>query len=216
MSMSPPSLIICFGDSLTAGYQAPTPLHPQGSETPYGTYLQQWLGPAVEVRISGICGEVTGEMAMRFRQDVLTPRPRYVILLGGTNDLGWNAHPREIMRNLVKMYEASLAEGITPVLVTVPSIRVEAGGSPEGQAWVQDHLDRREELNGLIAQYAERKRLPCVDLFAATAEDGSRQLAPQYSNDGLHLTTAGYRRLAELLFDQVFAAAFPQAPGKVR
>lgn len=212
--MSAPSIIVCFGDSLTAGYQSPTHRHPGGEETPYGTYLQEWLGPEADVRISGVCGEVTGEMAMRFRQDVLALHPRYVILLGGTNDLGWNAHPREIMRNLLKMYETALAQQVTPILVTVPSLRVDTEGSPDGQAWVQDHLDRREELNGMIRRYAEDKNLSCVDVFAATAEAGSRQLAPQYSNDGLHLTTLGYRRLAELLFDQVLAAAFPRAPGR--
>jgi lysophospholipase L1-like esterase len=166
------------------------------------------------VRVSGVCGEVTGEMVLRFRPDVLAHHPRYVVVLGGTNDLGWNAHPREIMRNLLKMYETSLAEQVTPILVTVPSLRVETEGSPDGRAWVLDHLDRREELNGMIRRYAKDKHLACVDLFAATAETGSRQLAPQYSNDGLHLTTLGYRRFAELLFDEVLAAAFPEAPGR--
>lgn len=216
MSSSGSSVIVCFGDSLTAGFQSPTPLHPGGEETPYGAFLQEWLGPAVQVYISGICGELTGEMAMRFRRDVLARHPQYVIILGGTNDLGWNGQPPEIMRNLVKMYENAMAEHITPVLVTVPSVRIETAGSPDGMAWVEDHLRRRDQLNGLIRQYGARKGVPCVDLFAATADAQSRQLAPQYSNDGLHLTTMGYRRLAELLFDQVFAAAFPQSPGRPR
>ena len=67
--------IICFGDSLTAGFQSPTPENPRGQETPYGHFLQEWLGPSVEIRVSGICGELTSEMAMRFRQDVLQHRP---------------------------------------------------------------------------------------------------------------------------------------------
>jgi lysophospholipase L1-like esterase len=32
------------------------------------------------------------------------------------------------------------------------------------------------------------------------------RLAAVYSNDGLHLTTDGYRKLATLLYEQVFAA----------
>ncbi len=56
-------LIICFGDSLTAGYQSPTPDSPQGRETPYGTFLQRHLGSTARVAISGVCGELTAEMA---------------------------------------------------------------------------------------------------------------------------------------------------------
>lgn len=202
----PSPTVICFGDSLTAGFQSPTPDNPTGRETPYGEFLQEQLGAGGQVRISGICGELTGEMAMRFRQDVLRHKPARVIILGGTNDLGWNARPPDIMRNLVKMYELALADRITPIPVTVPSIRVAAEqAGPDGLAWIDDHIARRRQLNGLIRQYAESKRLAWIDLFSATAEPETGQLAGQYSNDGLHLTTAGYRRLAQLLYDRVFA-----------
>ena len=196
--MSRSDLVICFGDSLTAGFQSPTRENPAGAETPYGHFLQTTLGAAAQVRVSGICGELTGEMVMRFRRDVLDHMPGYVPILGGTNDLGWNAAPGEIMRNLLKLYEQTRAAGGVPIPVTVPSIRVEdSQGSREGQEWVADHLARRQQLNGLILEYASSKGLAMVDLFAATADPESRQLAAIYSNDGIHLTTAGYRIFAE-------------------
>ncbi len=205
-------MIVCFGDSLTAGFQSPTPEHPGGLETPYGRFLQERLGSAVEIRVSGNCGELTGEMAMRFRRDVLQHRPSHVVLLGGTNDLGWNARPADIMRNLVKMYELARAEKILPVPVTVPSIRVDAAGAgPDAEAWIAQHLERRDALNGSIREYAVSHELPWIDLFTATAEPKTRLLAAQYSNDGLHLTTAGYRLLARLLYERVFAKVFPAA-----
>jgi len=200
--------IICFGDSLTAGFQSPTPDDPAGQETPYGLFLQEWLGPSVEVRISGVCGELTSEMAMRFRRDVLQHRPTHVVVLGGTNDLGWNAAPADIMRNLVKMHELARASQITPVPVTVPSLRVDVSeGGVDAQSWLEQHLERRRLLNALIEDYAVSKQLAWVDLFTATADPETSQLAAQYSNDGLHLTTAGYRLLARLLYNQVFANA---------
>ena len=200
--------IICFGDSLTAGFQSPTSDCPSGRETPYGTFLQEWLGPSTEVRVSGICGELTSEMAMRFRRDVLQHRPTHVVLLGGTNDLGWNAQPADIMRNLVKMYELARAADVLPVPVTVPSVRVDvAGGGPEAEAWLRQHVERRRLLNRLIEDYAAAKKLQWIDLFTATADRETGQLAAVYSNDGLHLTTAGYRLLACLLYDSVFSQA---------
>jgi lysophospholipase L1-like esterase len=199
-------MIICFGDSLTVGFQSPTPECPAGQETPYGRFLQEWLGPSVEIRVSGICGELTGEMAIRFRHDVIQRQPEHVVVLGGTNDLGWNVQPADIMRNLVNMYELARASNITPVPVTVPSVRIEISrGGPEEAAWLQQHLDRRQTLNRLIKDYAASKQLSCIDLFTATSDPATRQLAAPYSNDGLHLTTAGYRLLARLLYDQVFA-----------
>ena len=201
------SHIVCFGDSLTAGFQSPTADNPQGIETPYGRFLQELTGPAVRVSVSGICGELTGEMAMRFRSAVLAHQPTHVVILGGTNDLGWNALPADIMRNLLKMYELAAAAGIKPVPVTVPSIRVgDDLRSEEGRRWFVEHLDRRRQLNGLILRYAALKQLAAFDLFAATAEPETQQLAAEYSNDGLHLTTAGYRLVAERLYKEVFAA----------
>lgn len=205
--MSASSHIVCFGDSLTAGFQSPTADNPQGIETPYGRFLQELTGPAVRVSVSGVCGELTGEMAMRFRSAVLAHQPTHVVILGGTNDLGWNAVPADIMRNLLKMYELAAAAGIKPVPVTVPSIRVgDDFRSEEGRQWFAGHLDRRHQLNGLILRYAESKRLAAFDLFAATVEPETQQLAARYSNDGLHLTTAGYRLIAERLYQEVFAA----------
>ena len=208
VELSTTPLIVCFGDSLTAGFQTPNPPNPHGEETPYGQVLQERLGSLARVEISGICGEVTGEMLLRFRTAVLHRLPQTVIILGGTNDLGWNADPTEIMRNLIKMYELARAASIVPVPVTVPSIRVEVGrDNPEASSWLAEHIHRRQRLNALIADYAERKGLPYFDLFSATVEPHSLLLAEPYSNDGLHLTTSGYRLFGRLLYEQLFSSS---------
>lgn len=196
--MSRTPLVICFGDSLTAGFQSPTKENPAGRETPYGQFLQSYLAGAAVVRTSAMCGEVTGEMVMRFRRDVLTHQPRYVPILGGTNDLGWNTSPTDIMYNLITTYEQTLSAGGVPIPVTVPSIRVEdTSGGREEREWITHHLVRRRELNKLIQEYADSKKLAYVDLFSSTADPKNGQLAARYSNDGIHLTTAGYRMFAE-------------------
>jgi len=191
-------LIMCFGDSLTEGFQSPTPDNPMGRATPYGRFLEDYLGHAATVRTSGICGELTKEMVARFQRDVLNYKPGYVPILGGTNDLGWNVSPEDIAHNLAALYDRTLDAGAVPIPVTVPSIRVEGyEGSREGQEWVDGHLTRRHRLNVLIRDHATSRNLAWVDLFSATIDPDSGQLAHIYSNDGLHLTTAGYRLFAE-------------------
>ena len=196
--------IVTFGDSLTVGFQSPSAEYPDGISTPYGQFLQKLLGPSAEVIVSGLNGELTGEMAMRLGRDVIAAKPDYVVILGGANDLGWNARPAEIMRNLITMYERCRGASIQPVAVTVPSIR-----------GADSLIPPRQALNRLIAEYCQAKPQPMVDLFHATAEpDIPRpaddysvpRLAADYSNDGLHLTTAGYRLLADLLYRDVLAA----------
>jgi len=180
--------LIAFGDSLTVGYQTPSDENPGGEPTPYARFLQELIGPSVEVAVSGVNGELTGEMAMRLGRDVIELKPDTVVILGGSNDLGWNAQPAAIMRNLATMYERCRAAGIRPIGVTVPSIR-----------GFDALIPPRRVLNRLIADYGRTAAQPVVDLFAATAEPGSLRLAEPYSNDGLHLTTEGYRLFAELV-----------------
>jgi acyl-CoA thioesterase-1 len=192
VSLSSP-LIICFGDSLTAGFRSPTLEEPVPADTPYGTFLQHYLENQAVVRISGVCGERTVEMLERFPRDVVSTRPSYAVILGGTNDLGWNLAPHEIMTNLRRMYESAMNHAIQPVALTVPSIR-----------GYDAYIPGRQDLNGMIQTYCTQKHVPCVDLFAATAEPLTGRLAEPYSNDGLHLTLSGYRLIAKLLFEQVF------------
>jgi len=200
-------VIMCFGDSLTAGYQSATPASPTIRETPYGLFLQERLGSRARIEVSGVCGELTADMAMRYRRDVLERKPDLVVILGGTNDLGWNARPEEIMRNLLKMYEQARGAGIRLMAVTVPSLRPSGEiGDGAGEAWLQDHLKRRQVLNRLIDDYCRSKGVACVDLFAATSEVETGRLAAQFSNDGLHLTTEGYLQFADLVYREILAS----------
>ena len=193
--------IICFGDSLTAGYQSPTHAVPYVQETPYGTFLQERLGAQAIVRTSGVCGEMTHEMVLRFREDVLSHGPDYVVILGGANDLGCHVAPPDIFSHLLHMYERSLATGIHPIAVTVPSIRMEI--NPADRFWLEEFVRQRQHLNRLIRQYCAEHAVRCVDLFGATVEPNTLLLARPYSNDGLHLTTEGYRKMADLAYDEI-------------
>lgn len=197
-----PALVVCVGDSLTVGFQSPSRENPGGIETPYGRFLQERLGGEVLVHISGVCGEVTKDMVERFRRSVAGRKADYVVILGGTNDIEGGVSPEQIMANLTALYELTVKAGGVPIPVTVPSIRMEGNWSvSDASAWKVRYLDPRTVLNRLIRNYAESHSLAVVDLFSATLDSESGQLAAIYSNDGLHFTTAGYRRFAELVAD---------------
>jgi len=208
----PPLNIVCFGDSLTLGYQSPTLRSPSVQNIPYGNYLQEWLGDRGRVLVHGVCGETTQDMQLRYQEDVLDHLPQVVIILGGTNDLGLGINSTAIIGNLSFFYEQAQARGILPVAVTVPSLRDDVGQNEvfeEGQTLreltptVERAIALRVVLNQSIKELSCERHIPVVDWFAETSEVGTQALAPEYSNDGLHLNTMGYRKLAELVWKEV-------------
>ena len=197
---------------MTLGYQSPTLRAPFVENIPYGTYVQEWLGDRGRVLVQGVCGETTQDMRLRFQKDVLDHRPQVAIILGGTNDLGLGISLATMMENLKFFYEQLQTHGILPVAVTVPSLRDDIGQDDvfeKGQSLrgitpvVERAIALREILNQSIKDLSRERHIPVVDWFAETCEPKTQVLTSKYSNDGLHLTTAGYRKLAEMIWEQV-------------
>ena len=64
-------------------------------------------------------------------------------------------------------------------------------------------ITQRQILNQAIQEMGTQHQFPVIDLFTETSDPYTKLLANHYSNDGLHLSTAGYQKLAELIWDEV-------------
>ena len=202
-------LVVAFGNSLTAGYQSPTSGSPLPKMTPYTDNLKKMIDTALE-KINklnllnvifynkGVSGELTGDMLRRLDSDVLSVKPSYAIILGGSNDIGWSIETEEIMDNLTQMYEKASSVGIEVIACTIPSII-----GPETL------IKPRLKLNEMIQDYSFDNEIVCVDLFTSTITAGTNKLDKKYSSDGLHLNTAGYAKMAETFFEQAFSKLLP-------
>ena len=197
---------------MTLGWESPTFRSPVVENIPYGRYLEEWLGGRGQICIRGVCGETTQDMRARFHADVLDAKPTAVIILGGTNDLGLGLTPHKILGNLRFFYEQAQAHHILPIAITVPSLRDDSWQNVpdnEGRAFeelasvIEEAISARVILNQLIKDFCQERHIPIVDWFTETCESKTQALAARYSNDGLHLNVAGYKRLAELLWVQV-------------
>jgi lysophospholipase L1-like esterase len=184
--------IVCIGDSLTMGYQNPflNPLTVE--ETPYTDVLKGKLGERAKIYNKGLCGELTRDMLHRFERDVISHQPNYVIILGGSNDLGWGFPPKEICKNLVEMYKQARTAGIEPIACTVPSILT-----------FDDLIPARKKLNSLIKEHAKKQRILCVDLFSALSHPKTKRLREEFSSDGLHLSKEGYTVMGETIWREL-------------
>ena len=200
--------LVCFGDSLTAGYQNRADGFGLSVDTPPGGFIQEWVGSQAQVVVTGICGETTNEMVQRFSQAALACNPKFVVILGGTNDLGLGLTPLHICENLNQMYQHAREADIEPVGVTVPSIFLGEEGGTLIPDWAQNHIKKRLVLNKKISDICEKLNMKCLDLFRATGDSRGQLLDARFSSDGLHFNTAGYEAFARLIWNHVLADTF--------
>jgi acyl-CoA thioesterase-1 len=196
--MSSQIRVVALGDSLTVGFQSYGLNGDAVKSTPYTDFLigqtrRDFPSDSLSIEIinKGIVGELSAQMMARFDSDVIPLSPKVVIILGGSNDLGWGLAPREILENLSAIYSRSCENQITPIACTVPSIL----GYDEG-------IPPRIALNRLLQERCQEIGIRCVDVFRATLDKNTDRLALQYSSDGLHLNSDGYRKMGAAIYEE--------------
>jgi len=109
--VTPDSVVLAFGDSLTAGTGA-------ADEESYPAVLSKRLG--CRVINAGIPGEITEEGTARLPALLRQHKPQLVILCHGGNDMLRKIDDMTLTRHLRMMIAASQATGADVVLLGVP------------------------------------------------------------------------------------------------
>jgi lysophospholipase L1-like esterase len=144
------------------------------------------LFPGVKVANRGVSADTSSDVLRRIGQ-VTSGRPRKVFLMVGTNDLWERRSDRQILGNLDRIL-AAIQEGTPQTRVYVQSILPRQAR----------YAGRIRRLNEALRPLARRHGCAFIDLFEhLTAPDGS--IRDVYSNDGLHLTGAGYLLWRDLI-----------------
>ncbi|KAI4261761.1 MAG: hypothetical protein L6R42_003044 [Xanthoria sp. 1 TBL-2021] len=186
--------ILCFGDSLTAGYSAYGYSH-----YPYAAQIQKELKksfPAADAQVvvSGLSGDrvVAGQFLRRIKGMCATddyPPYDWTIVLGGTNDLGWSEPPDKVYQALKDIWSVALETGANVLALSV--LEAEHTGG--------DLIQRRNELNEMISRHSEH-RWHYMGLCAAVPYfNMSDTQKARIWDDGLHLTMAGYEMMGEAI-----------------
>lgn len=205
VSRTRPLNILAFGDSLTAGYyNYGARFHPYASHL---TRLFESANIPVKITQQGVSGElVVPSMTNRLRSTLEKDTSYdWIIILGGTNDLGYGFQPERIFNEgLEKMYEMCLnyRQGNAKLAaMTVIENAIYAPTKREDQ--------RRQKLNQMIRDYVdkvkEQNRVFLVDLdkgipYHSLTNNEERQ---KIWDDSIHLTPAGYDRMATLIFEAI-------------
>ncbi|HAO09521.1 MAG TPA: acylhydrolase [Chryseobacterium sp.] len=174
---------VFMGDSITEGWFSTDPLF---------FTKNNFVG-------RGISGQVTSQMLLRFREDVINLKPRRVIILAGTNDIAENQGPislDKVLGNIVSMVELAKANNIKVVLCSVlPAYDF---------GWRKDMhpAEKVIALNTMIEAYAKKNNIPYVD-YHSEMKDSRNGLDKIYTEDEIHPTAKGYEKMEAILMKRL-------------
>ena len=170
-------VIVCFGDSITAGYKA----------TPYPSNLQDMYGTASGTQIvnAGKGGENTYNGVYRIGGVLSENTPNYVVIMEGANDVMIGISPQTTAFNLNNMLEQTLNAGAKPILSTITPNISNAGYQPEN-------------YNPGIINLAQNGQTTLIDTYSAVVSNWSNLTV-----DGIHPNESGSVQIAQGFYSQL-------------
>ncbi|KAF2148907.1 SGNH hydrolase [Myriangium duriaei CBS 260.36] len=197
--------VLCFGDSLTKGFNRMS-----FNGHPYSTKLAETIATIlpeynIAATVSGALGDVVhGGTFVRRMNRAFSSNQQYdwTIVLGGTNDVANTTGTAEdIFHDLEKVYDIPLSHGSKLLALTIP----ETATADKGR----DEL--REKVNSLITTH-QAENFHVFDLDKAmpsrALSEADREL---YWDDGTHCTAAGYDLIGQRV-GEALALLMTQGP----
>lgn len=177
VSLSYADVILCFGDSITAGYRA----------TPYPTNLQNMYGSSSGTQIinAGSGGENTYNGVNRLEGELSQYSPNYVVIMEGANDVMAGISSSTTTFNLNNMVQQAVTAGATPILSTITPNSSNSGYQPEN-------------YNPSIIELAQNNNITLVDTYSNVVSDWSN-----LNVDGIHPNEAGSQTIAQGFYSQL-------------
>jgi len=186
VDMTKPAYSACFGDSITHGGGAIS-YSPSDWEYDFETYLRF---PTVNL---GRSGDTINSMTERFKSDVLPFRPKYLIILGGTNSIRGGTSGFEVIRELTRLRNMCEKQDIRPIFLTLPPINPEAIERVFGEKTDPKWRGEMDIVNHFI-----RQQKYYIDI-APYLSDSEGNIPEYYAIDGLHPDISGKKMIARLI-----------------
>jgi lysophospholipase L1-like esterase len=160
----------------------------------------------------GISGQISPQLLLRFRQDVIELKPKLVIILAGSNDIsGSTGHVTNarIMNNIRAMAELATANKIRVIVcayLPVYDYPWRKGIEPSGKI-----ISLNEEIKKFVAV----NKLTLLDYFTPLVDERNGQ-KESLSLDGVHPNEAGYTVMAPVTEKAIRAALKQPLPAAIR
>jgi len=201
--------IICFGDSIAEGGDFDKPKR-------WTSLLQARLDEkfpgSYRVINKGIGGNTSAQGFDRFFDDVLPYLPGLLLVEFGFNDTNvkdWSIEPRvsleEFIRNLREFHRITTAKNTSCVFILNHTIAEVDGSQGNGLTYNENLLP----YDQAVIAMAEELKAEVIDLPGLMAGNGV-PLKEYLSNDNLHLSEAGNKHYAQMVFDVIIEKNFYQ------
>ncbi|QNE41948.1 family 20 glycosylhydrolase (plasmid) [Hymenobacter sp. NBH84] len=153
-----------------------------------------------QVKNRGISGDVSAGVLNRVGE-VVARRPAKVFVLIGTNDLAGKVPPDSVVKNITWLADYLRQESPATRLYVQSILPVnDAFGKFAGHVHNGALIN---QVNEQLRRLATAHGYTYLDLHAGFA-DATGKLDARYTNDGLHLTGAGYMRWKHLIYPKVY------------
>lgn len=170
--------VVFIGDEITEFWGAS-----QGRFFPGRPYLNR-----------GIKGQTSPQMLVRFRQDVISLKPRVVVIQAGLNDVASINSPITqpmFAENIMSMVDLAKAHNIRVVLASL---------TPVCDCYTKQTALRSQGkiigMNGWLKEYSREAGLTYLDYYSALAD--GRNLRKELTSDGLVPNVPGYDLMSPL------------------
>jgi len=170
--------VLVVGDSLTVGYLPK---------------LKTWLA-SDDVIGTGLGGAQVAAITKK-AAEYYGQQPTHFVVLAGINDVSSGKSSSTIYKALEALWRAAKdATGAKVVAVLLTP----CGGYPKCKAGTA-FATTREQVNNLISSALGTGAPLDAVVDTSSLGDDNGKLLPEYSSGGLHMTSAGYQKLAELV-----------------
>jgi lysophospholipase L1-like esterase len=195
-SAAEPSVYVALGASDAVGVGADHP-----STEGWVPLVSDELPANPQLINLGISGATVGDVISQELPVAIDARPDWVSIWPGINDLRHDVSQATFASNLDTLLERLTQQTTTRVIVlNIPDLRL----VPAFATVDPVTLDRTvRDWNETIAQAARQHNAILVDLYEHSQEIAGHK--EDISSDGFHPSTAGYRRIADLVLKTVHA-----------
>lgn len=175
-----------FGDSITHGGGAVS-YSPSDWDYSYQTYL------SFPVANLGRSGDTSETMLERFDRDVLPFKPKFLIIMGGTNSLRGGVPSADVIRDLALIRNKCIQQGIRPIFLTLPPINPANIEKVFSEETTPNWRAEFDAVNEFIRQ--QRYYIDLEPYFS----DADGELPDHFAIDGLHMDIEGKKRMAQII-----------------
>ncbi|MFI8657627.1 SGNH/GDSL hydrolase family protein [Priestia megaterium] len=188
--------VACIGDSLTEGL---------GVDKENSWPMTLAKSGKMKVINRGISGDTTTGMTSRFYHDVIGYQPTHSIIMGGHNDLWWDAPLNSILSNIYSMAKQSVHHKITPIIgiptpIYIEGINHETVWKPRaGYQMLQNKL---YEFSSSLKVMVENNRWNFIDFYSLYINQNQYVNSHYFVNtDGIHPNEKGHQAMANLVLN---------------